>query len=227
MLPPAIDEYLLKSLKVSRPPLTRVEYSPVAFTLIAHLIERLSGTAFLKYIQENIFDPLEMKSSAFIPTADMDERFAIPYVVDGEIGRHVPVSRVRVAIWPTGQVYGTVRDLSNWLIANLNGGVFQGRRIIGVESLSEIHTRQYEQFARTGQDGSTSGYGLGWNVISRGDDKFIAHSGSLPGETAYLLGNITKRIGVSILTNGNRAHAPLRRIAFQAADLVASGDDPP
>ena len=39
VLPPPMKEYLTKSLKATRPPLERVEYSPVAFTLVAYLIE--------------------------------------------------------------------------------------------------------------------------------------------------------------------------------------------
>ncbi len=228
VLPPPIEDYLRASLKVNRPPLEKVEYSPVAFTLVAHLAEKLSGTPFLEYIQSHIFDPLEMTSTAFIPTADMDERFAIPYVVDPQTKHHVAISRVRVAIWPTGQVYGTALDQAHWLIANLNGGRFRDHQLIDPEILDEIHTRQFESLARPTPDGGTIGYGLGWNVTTLDGERYISHSGSLPGETAFLLGNLDRKIGVALLSNGNRAHARLERIARKAIELSsrAAGDRP-
>ncbi len=224
-LPPPITDYLRASLRVTRPPLERVEYSPVAFTLIAHLTEKLSGLPFLEYIQRHIFDPLEMTSTAFIPTADMDERFAIPYVVDPETKHHVAISRVRVAIWPTGQVYGTALDLANWLIANLNDGRFEDRQVIAPRTLSEIHRRQFEQLARATPDGGATGYGLGWNVTTRGDERYISHSGSLPGETAFLMASLDRKIGVALLSNGNQAHARLERIARRAIALSSRTAD--
>ena len=220
VLPPPMKEYLTKSLKVTRPPLERVEYSPVAFTLVAYLIEKFAGIPFIQYIQENTFEALEMKSTSFVPRADMAERFAIPYAVDPDTNHHVALSRVRISIWPTGLVYATALDMANWLILNFNGGVLNGRRLIGTEVLIDVHTRQYEKLAVTNAQGETTGYGLGWNVSDRGGDRYISHGGSLPGESAYVVGNLTRRIGVIILSNGNRASSYLRSIARKAIELM-------
>ncbi len=220
LLPPPMSEYLSQSLKVTRPPLERVEYSPVAFTLVAYLIEKFSGVPFIEHIQKNVFDALGMNSTTFVPRADMDERFAIPYVVDPDTRHHVAVSRVRISIWPTGLVYSTAPDMANWLVLNFNGGAFGGRRLISAKTLDEIHTRQYEQLERMTARGETTGYGLGWNVSDRKGDRYISHGGSLPGESAYVLGNLTRKVGVAILSNGNRASAHLRSIAEKAIDLM-------
>ncbi len=224
VLPPPMKEYLAKSLKVTRPPLERVEYSPVAFTLVAYLAEKFSGIPFIQYIQENIFEALDMNSTSFIPRADMDERFAIPYVVDPDTNHHVAVSRVRISIWPTGLVYATAPDMANWLILNFNGGVLNGRRLIGPEAMADVHTRQYEKLARTNPRGEVTGYGLGWNVSDRAGDRYISHGGSLPGESAYVLGNLTRKLGVVILSNGNRAGSHLRSIAQKAIDLMMEAE---
>ena len=221
ILPPPIEEYLRVGLKATRPPLERVEYSPMALTLVAYVTEKLSGVPYMQAIRQNIFDPIEMTRTAFIPTADMDERFALPYVYDEEKGKHVPLSRVRVAIWATGQVYGTVGNLANWLITNLNGGTFRGTRILGAETLAQAHEVQFDQLRRTEPDGGSTGWGLGWNVTERGGERFISHSGSLPGETAFVLANLTRKVGVAILSNGNRAHPHLSRLAYETLKIVA------
>jgi hypothetical protein len=42
----------------------------------------------------------------------------------------------------------------------------------------------------------------------------------VPGYTASLLGNRDKKLGFAILTNGNRAHPHLFKLADRAIDLM-------
>ncbi len=223
-VPPPIEEYLATELEVVRSPLQEVVYSNLAYTLVAHLLEQFSGEDFKEHIRRQIFEPLEMTSTAFDPTPSMDERLAVPYVVDTTTGKHVPAPRLRAAVWPAGIVYGTVEDQANWLIVNLNGGVFKSRRLISAETLDEMHTRQWEEFAgpmeQIGFGNETTGYGLTWWTTQRNGDRYFAHSGSVPGYTAFLLGNIDRKLGFAILTNGNRAHPHVVRLAETAIDLL-------
>jgi len=222
-LPPTIPEYLQEGLRVIRPPLEEVVYSPIAFTLIAHLIDRLSGKPFMAYVRDSIFEAAGMESTEFVPTPSMVERFSVPYVVDPATGTNVPVGRVKIGIWSTGLVYGTVSDLGRWLIVNLNGGRIDDRQVIPGRLLSEMHSVQFESLAERSGGTETAGYGLGWRVHTRDGSRYISHSGSLPGETALVLGDVSRRIGVALLSNGDRAHDRLRAIARRVVDLVGQG----
>ena len=222
-VPPSLEEYLAKSLKVTKPPLSGVVYSNMAYTLIGYLVQKFSGKPFKEYIQENIFTPLEMTSTAFEPRPDMEERLSIPYTFDGKTGTQVAATRVKASVWPAGIVYGTVQNQANWLIANLNGGVFKGKRLISEQTLEAMFTRQYDQFKGTiegiwGND--TAGFGLTWWTQLRDGDRFIAHSGSVAGYTAFLLGDRDRKLGFAILTNGNRAHPHLFKLGDKAIDLM-------
>lgn len=226
--PTTLDEFVHKSLKVAFPPMTKVEYSNPAFTLIGYLVEKFSGVPFRQYIKENIFKPLEMTSTDFDPTPDMDERLSVPYVVNKDTGKQEPTTRIRAAVFPAGIVYGTILDQSNWLITNLNGGVFKGRRIISEETLNQMMTRQFDQF-KGGIEGiwgnETAGFGLTWWSQVRDGDRYFAHSGSVGGYTAFLLGNRDRKFGFAILTNGNRAHPHLFKLADRAMDLMKKYTD--
>src|SRR5689334_2385609 len=145
-VPPSLEDYLRKSLKVTAPPLTKVEYSNLAYTLVGYLVQKFSGVPYKQYIQEHIFTPMEMGSTAFEPRPDMEERLAIPYVVDEKTGGQVGTVRVKASVWPAGLVYGTVLNQANWLICNLNGGEFKGKRLISQQTLDQMMTRQYDQF---------------------------------------------------------------------------------
>jgi CubicO group peptidase (beta-lactamase class C family) len=221
--PPTLEDYLRKSLKVASPPLKSVVYSNLAYTLVAYLVQKFSGVPYKQYIQEHIFTPLEMTSTAFEPRPDMEERLAIPYVVDEKTGGQVGTVRLKASVWPAGIVYGTVLNQANWLITNLNGGLFKDKRIISEQTLVQMFTRQYDQFKGRIEGiwgNETAGFGLTWWTQVRDGDRYIAHSGSVPGYTAFLLGNRDRRLGIAILTNGNRAHQHLFKLADRAIDLM-------
>ena len=222
-VPPSLEDYLSKSLVISKPTGSVVIYSNPAYTLIGYLVQKFSGVPYKKYIQDNIFTPLEMTNTAFEPTPAMDERISMPYTVDEKTGSQVPTVRVKAAVWPAGIVYGTIHDQANWMIANLNGGVFKGKRMISEKTLDQMFTRQHDRFKGSiegiwGND--TAGFGLTWWSQVRDGDRYFAHSGSLGGYTAFLLGNRDRKLGFAILTNGNRAHAHLFKLADRAMDLM-------
>jgi CubicO group peptidase (beta-lactamase class C family) len=225
--PPKLEDYLKTSLRVTRPPLQKEEYSNMAYSLIGYLVQKLSGTPFKEYIQKNIFTPLEMESTAFEPRPDMDERLSVPYVPDEKTGENKATTRLKAAVWPAGLVYGAITNQANWLIANLNGGSFIGRRLLSEALHNQMLTKQYPQFPGPVENlwgGKEAGFGLSWWVEERNGEKFFAHSGSVPGYTAFLLGNRTRKLGFAILTNGQRAHPHLIKLADKALALLAANN---
>jgi CubicO group peptidase (beta-lactamase class C family) len=222
-IPPPLKDYLSKHLIVKNPPLTKLVYSNMAFTLIAYLVEKFSGIDYKKYIQENIFDPVEMEDTAFFPKGHMEEKLAIPYLFNKKTGSQVPATRLKANVWPAGIVYGTVINQARWLITNLNRGVDKGNRVISEETFKEVMTRQYEKFKGPISDGwlnETTGFGLTWWISEREDEIVFSHSGSVPGYTAFLVGNLDQKTGFAILTNGNRSHKYLFALAVKVLDLV-------
>lgn len=225
--PPALADYLRGRLQLWRRPGTRVLYSNIAFTLVAHLVEKLSGTPFKDYMRRHVFAPVEMRDTAFEPRADMAERLAIPYMpVRRRTGVYRPVDWVKADAWPAGVVYGTAVDMGRWLIATLNGGSYKGRRLVSEATFREMTRRQFDRFAGPINGGwlnETSGYGLAWWVSTVGGETIIAHSGSVSGYTAFIAGNLERRTGVAILTNGNKAHRWLYALALKALAALQDG----
>jgi CubicO group peptidase (beta-lactamase class C family) len=227
---PTLEQYLSTSLKVTRPPLEKEEYSNMAYTLIGYLVEKFSGQPYKKYIEDHIFKPLEMTSTAFAPRPEMEERLAIPYVIDSVSNRNVPTDRLKAKVWPAGLVYGTVTDQANWLILNLNGGIFKGKRLISEQTLAQMMTRQFDKFKGPVEGlwgGAEAGFGLTWWIEKRNGELFFAHSGSVPGYTAFLLGNRDQKLGFAILTNGNRAHPHLIKLADKALEVMKASTKMP
>ncbi len=223
--PLPLDEYLRDSLRVDAPPLAGVVYSNMAYSLVGHLVEKFSGVPYREYIQDRVWGPLGMTSTAFDPPPELVERLAMPYAPDPATGRNRSAVRVKANVWPAGIVYGTVHDQANWVRFNLGDGGWGDDRLLAAATLDEMHSLQYEQFAGNPMGGGwgyeNPGYGLTWWVSERDGERFFAHSGSVSGYTAFAFGNRTRGFGVAFLTNGNRAHPHLVRLARLALDLMA------
>jgi len=222
-VPASLQDYLARKLKLSHPTMSKTVYSNMAYTLVAYLVQEFSGVPFKKYIRDHIFKPLEMNDTEFAPRPDMEERLSIPYVHNSKSGSWKAASRTKADVWPAGIVYGTVLNQANWLICQLNGGAFKEQRLLLPETFEEIMLRQYDRF--TGPIGGGwlnegTGYGLTWWISERNGDRVFAHSGSVTGYTAFLAGNLDRRTGIAVLTNGNRAHPHLYRLAEAALDLI-------
>ena len=224
--PLSLDAYLGDSLRVDTPPLEGVVYSNMAYSLVGHLVERFSGVPYKQYVRDSVWGVLGMTSTAFNPSPEMAERLAVPYVPDEDSGRNAPTQRLTANVWPAGIVYGTVHDQAAWVRFNLGDGMWGDERLLRTATLDEMHSLQYEQFAGTPMGGGwgyeNPGYGLTWWISTRDGERFFAHSGSVPGYTAFASGNRTRGFGVALLTNGNRAHPHLVRLTRLALDLLAA-----
>ena len=224
--PLSLDAYLGDSLRVDTPPLEGVVYSNMAYSLVGHLVEKFSGVPYKQYVRDRVWGVLGMSSTAFNPSPEMAERLAVPYVPDEDSGRNAPTERLTANVWPAGIVYGTVHDQAAWVRFNLGDGTWDGQRVLRAATMDEMHSLQYEQFAGTPMGGGwgyeSPGYGLTWWTSTRHGERFFAHSGSVPGYTAFASGNRTRGFGVALLTNGNRAHPHLVRLTRLALDLLAA-----
>lgn len=223
--PLPLEEYLRDSLRVATPPLEGVVYSNMAFSLVGWLVERYTGTDYPSYIREHIWAPLGMTSTAFMPTPEMEERLAVPYLPDETSGRPVATVRLTANVWPAGIVYGTVHDQARWVRFNLGDGSANEERLLQRSTLDQMHTLQFPQLSDGPMAGGWGydqpGYGLTWWTTRRDGEAFFAHSGSVPGYTAFVMGNKTLGYGVALLSNGNAAHPHLVRLSNLALDLLA------
>lgn len=186
-------------------------YANVGFDLISYLVELISGEPFLQYCDTHIFTPLDMKNTSFnLSTLDIAQvaipyqRFAGKYLTINELGfifgDYTPPEKYwRGRFYPAGGLYSTVSDLSHFLIAHMNEGVYQGTRILEKETVELMHEMQ---------PGNNLGYGLAWmhSVIS---PRLTAsgHAGDLHGVDTWMLSTSADNRGVIYLANGNPAYS--------------------
>jgi CubicO group peptidase (beta-lactamase class C family) len=110
----------------------------------------------------------------------------------GKNGQPVPVSRVFFDVVPAGDFYMTAGDMARFLGAQLNGGVFNGVRILSPESVAETQHNQVPPLTDAMQQAVGAGYGLGLGTYTTPEGHtMIQHGGSVPGLNAHMLANVT------------------------------------
>ena len=131
------------------------------------------------------------------------QRFKGKYYTINELGfmlGEAPLEQYwRMRCYPASGLYTTVSDLSHFLIAHMNDGVYNSTRILKKETVELMHETQP----------NNSWYGLAWEHESVRDISVTGHSGTFPGVYTEMLYNQTADIGVILLTNGDPAYGLL------------------
>ena len=100
-----------------------------------------SNQSFPKYCKENIFNPLDMKSSSFY-LSDFDlDKIAVPYF--WFLRNYIKLPLYEINNHATGGLKSTICDLSKFLIIHLNDGVYNGTRIVNKSTIDMMQTIQY------------------------------------------------------------------------------------
>lgn len=115
------------------PPTTKFVYSDINFNLVAEIVHRVSGEMLNEYCRKNIFEPLGMKQTTFLPSADLRPRIApTEQQPDGEILRgvvHDPTARFMGGVAGDAGLFSTADDLGRFAQMMLNHGELDGARV--------------------------------------------------------------------------------------------------
>jgi CubicO group peptidase (beta-lactamase class C family) len=184
-------------------------YGCYNYIVLEHLVEVITNQSFERYCDENIFLPLEMHNTSFFWKDFSNKRIAIPY--EYFLGNFFQIPAVD-PLSSVGGLKSSVEDLSHYLIAHMNYGIWNNVKI-----LNETTTRLMHNIL--GPDCRwNSGFGLGWQ--ERYDEKINismeGHLGAVPGGFAWMFMNNSRNIGIILLFN----KYPTRRIEYVVGQLI-------
>lgn len=127
----------------SLPPGRIINYSNHGFQLAGYLVEVVSGIPFAQYIDDNILHPLGMDKSSFIPLPRLLTYMAKGYSYADGGYNDVPNDYSLSLISPSGSLLSTADDMARFMIAQLQGGIFQDQRILNENTCNEMQKRQF------------------------------------------------------------------------------------
>lgn len=186
-----LDELLekFKDSKLIFEPGKGYEYNNFGYSLLAYIIEIVSKKSYADYMEEEIFKPANMKNTAVDSFNSISER-AFPHSGLG-LDEFKKLSYTVYSSWiiGAGNINSTTGDLYNFMKALENGTLLEPASVDKLYSYTQ---------SRGVND---SEYGLGWRIENKGGEKWINHTGLLPGHTS-LIGLLKQRnIKIIILSN--------------------------
>lgn len=166
-------------------PGARHDYGNLNYFALAEIIRVVSGVPWTDFISDRIFKPTGMTS-----TWPTNTQATIPNRATG----YVDNDRLRVAdqwpaLRPSGGFLSTVLDLAKWDAALYGDGILH-------ES-----TRRQMWTPVTLNDGSTYPYGLGWQLGTFRGQRFVRHTGGMPGARAMFVRFPDAGLAIVILMN--------------------------
>jgi uncharacterized protein YbbC (DUF1343 family)/CubicO group peptidase (beta-lactamase class C family) len=156
--------HLACTTKPAGPPGVRFVYSDINFILLGEIVHRLSGQMLSDYARQNIFLPLGMTDTMFLPPASLMPRIAPTERVDktspplrGVV--HDPSTRAMGGVAGHAGLFSTAADLARFAQMMLNGGSLDGVRLFSPLTVEKFT-------APESPPGQPTLRGLGWDIDS-------------------------------------------------------------
>ena len=159
-------------------PGSRWSYCQSGINTGARIVEVVSGLRFDQFLQQRIFDPLEMKSTTFYPTRLSEIQRASGYIKNKDNGRFEKVEVAEIFGQPgsaplgNGGLFSTAPDYTHFAQLLLGNGVYKGKRYLSENAmafLSSVKTGELDcgflQEAQYGSRGANYGWGIGTCIL--------------------------------------------------------------
>jgi CubicO group peptidase (beta-lactamase class C family) len=162
-----VDEIATRGLDFE--PGSKWQYGP-SLSVCGRIVEVVSGQPFDEFLRVRIFEPLEMKSTSFLPSpTDQQARIARIYQptadkADLEQGKNFLFEESTAIVPnPSGGLFSTALDMARFYQMILNGGELNGQRIVSADAVKQMTTIQTGELPTGFTPGN--GWGLGWCVV--------------------------------------------------------------
>lgn len=176
------------TVDVQATPGTSWTYCPDAYVIAADVLEKVSGRTYETYVQEYIFQALQMNRTWVNPMFPHTEDNVAAYYMD-TIGDpiRVPTPKNQIGA-PIGMIYSSANDLSAYLMAQMN----PNQSVVTAKGLQQMHTSLIDE---------EPGYGLGWKIKTYQGITVVEHAGSYPGVSGLVAMVPEQQFGIIILAN--------------------------
>jgi CubicO group peptidase (beta-lactamase class C family) len=202
------DEVLRRAryLPQATPFRTTYGYQNIMYIAAGEVLGAASGRGWDAFLEERLFRPLGMtRSTTHAAVVESRDNVASSHIRLN--GRVTAVPRRNYDnIGGAGAVFSSVHDMAQWIRLHLNGGEFEGRRLLEEATLREMHTPQtvmrsdtvaQRMFPTT----SFRAYGFGWNLQDYHGRKLVQHTGNLNWTRTQVGLMPAEGIGVVVIAN--------------------------
>ncbi|MFK7734898.1 MAG: serine hydrolase [Pirellulaceae bacterium] len=185
-------------------------YCNSGYTLMAEVVARVTGQTFANFCQDRIFEPLEMKNSAFAEDlAPLRENMVYSYGRDAT--GFFPRFPNDSYSGSTG-LWTTCDDVAKWVANFRQPKVGSPSTIREMESVGSLN------------NGQSTGYAMGLWVQSHNGTKHVHHSGGTASYVAYTSRFPEEDLSIVLLANTNVINA--QDVSLKVVDVILGEAEP-
>ncbi|WP_428995338.1 serine hydrolase [Lysobacter enzymogenes] len=203
-------------------------YDNILYGVAQLVVEKASGRSYREFLAQRIFKPLGMDETRYNADAlragdAVASGHAKADFKDLQVAPRMTWSNVAGA----GGLYSSVHDMSKWMRAQLDGGVYaregdkelrlfsakRQREMWSVVTPMPIAEPSVPELAPAKPN--FAGYGEGWQLTDYRGEKLVWHTGGWPGMVSRVTLVPSRKLGVVVLTNAELGGA------FQAVTMRA------
>lgn len=225
----------LKYLEPQEPMRQTFLYNNLMFAGVGYMIEQQSGKTWEQFVRERILQPLDMKSTGytiaemvkqpehgvgFTERRDSFDLYRVPYYEDIE------------GVAPCGAIVSNIDDLSHWLIALMNDGMYHGKQVLPADVLKQtlqpaigLPNTAAEQ--RGYWEVLNAAYGMGRQTAAYRGHLVTFHGGDLPGFHSQVSFMPKEHIGVVVFVVGNHTAPLYNYITYNVYERLLGMDQTP
>jgi CubicO group peptidase (beta-lactamase class C family) len=164
-------------VKLESSPGTAFKYSDINFILLGEIVRRVGKMPLEDFVQREVYEPLKMTDTSFLPLKSELPRIAPTEMVNGEPLRGIvddPTARRMGGVAGNAGLFSTASDLARYARMMLNLGEFNGVRIFKPGTVKLMTSSQVPP-------GIKMLHGLGWDI----DSPYASPRGSLFPISSY------------------------------------------
>lgn len=180
----------------------RFMYNDRGYQILGLLVETVEERPFEAVVEEKIFDPLGMNESTigYGPLSEIDDAIT-GYTIEEGVPTPVDIDLDTRGLGPAvNGVLAPVTEMALLVRCLMNSGELDGTRLLDTELADAMCTCQVT--TRETIDGARHGMGYGPRVQEFLGEKYIYHSGTVPGIGQAFAGFLPNRgVGVTIGVN--------------------------
>ena len=184
-----------KSRNVQWQPGELCSYSNDAFSMLALIIEKVTGQPFEVYLKNNVFDIIGATSATYERSIENETLFARGYTNEG-----FPLEFIQVMMRPSGGLNMNITDLARFVQMLLSNGFYNNAPVIDSTTLNRMFFPSSSLLAR---EGFKAGYGAGFSTFIVNGHRFFGHGGGLPDFKSVFLIHPESGVGIVVLINKN------------------------
>ncbi len=201
----------VRNLEPSLPLRQEFLYNNMMYYAAGSVVEQVAGQPWEEFTRQRIFEPLGMKATLFDDAAMLKQPdFAVSYHEKRDTTLLLPIPFIRKSVYSAGAVVSNLDDLSHWLIAQINGGKWEGKQVIPARVIQEtmhpaMPVKNNGMLTKGYTELLTPVYGMGRYTASYRGHYVTYHGGALDG--IYSQVSMMPYDSIGVITFVNAAHA--------------------